>query len=489
MRSTFFSLEWKDFNRSPNFGINLVFKIYRFLIIIQVAALLTLFGVAGFALAQEEYPTEEPLKVICKFLIFVWLADITMRYFFQVKPHIKVLPFMILPIVKRKIVSFMMLKLIGNQFNILPFFLYLPMSIVLVIEGGGIGSLFFFLGLGALVFLNGFLAFLLQCNDKIAFAFLSVIITAGALHWFGIIDILLYTQQFFYALYEYWFLSLVFIIATIAIYKYIIWYFLNNFYIDSTLQKKPPTEMVDINPSLMKSFGKISPLTENNIRMIYRNLHPRKVFLSSFIFLFYGLFIVFHEDGNLFTKAIISVMVTGGFLLNFGENAASWDSEYYKLLMSQNIHYQEYLASKWNLMVLATFIFILLATPYLYFGWEFYTIIAMMGMYNIGVNSFLSLLGGAYFKTAIKLNEKAMVFGKQNNFNFKNLLIAIGKAFIPSALIVIIVLIVHDKAIAYLIFGGMSVIPLFFKNKILRQITAVYKKEKYDTIESFNKTL
>ena len=40
--------------------------------------------------------------------------------------------------------------------------------------------------------------------------------------------------------------------------------------------------------------------------------------------------------------------------MNFGQFVPSWDSAYYKLLMSQNITYKDYLASKWWLVVIAT---------------------------------------------------------------------------------------------------------------------------------------
>jgi hypothetical protein len=42
---------------------------------------------------------------------------------------------------------------------------------------------------------------------------------------------------------------------------------------------------------------------------------------------------------------------------------------------------------------------------YLYFGWQTYLTIVVGGIYNIGVNSQLVLLGGAYTKTPIDLSS------------------------------------------------------------------------------------
>jgi hypothetical protein len=58
--------------------------------------------------------------------------------------------------------------------------------------------------------------------------------------------------------------------------------------------------------------------------------------------------------------------------------------------MTQNIPYKGYLSSKWWLMVIATIV-TLVASFYLYFGWQTYLTIVVGGIYNIGVNSQLVL--------------------------------------------------------------------------------------------------
>jgi hypothetical protein len=80
------------------------------------------------------------------------------------------------------------------------------------------------------------------------------------------------------------------------------------------------------------------------------------------------------------------IFVSGGFLITFGQFVPSWDSAYYQLMMTQNIPYKGYLSSKWWLMVIATMT-TLVASFYLYFGWQTYLTIVVGGIYNIGVNS------------------------------------------------------------------------------------------------------
>ena len=49
-------------------------------------------------------------------------------------------------------------------------------------------------------------------------------------------------------------------------------------------------------------------------------------------------------------------------------------------MMSQNIKYREYLSSKWYLVIIATIISTILATFYLYFGWEAYAAVLVGGI-------------------------------------------------------------------------------------------------------------
>src|SRR5690625_5423565 len=107
--------------------------------------------------------------------------------------------------------------------------------------------------------------------------------------------------------------------------------------------------------------------------------------LTSIMFLFYGL-IFFTQEHYLesYTWIIFAgLFITGGFLMTFGQLVPSWDSEYFKLLMSQNIPYKKYLESKWYLMVVATIISIVLSLPYLYFCWNEYSVILVSRFFTI----------------------------------------------------------------------------------------------------------
>jgi multisubunit Na+/H+ antiporter MnhC subunit len=209
----------------------------------------------------------------------------------------------------------------------------------------------------------------------------------------------------------------------------------------------------------------------------------------SVIFIFYGLLF--------FTKAIevynspawhvfAGIFVSGGFLFVFGQFVPSWDSAYYQLMMSQNIQYREYISAKWWLMVIATIITTLLASFYLYFGLHIYLVIVVAAIFNIGVNSHLVMLGGAFVKTPIDLTTSKQAFGDKQAFNVKTMLIAIPKMLLPMGLYALGYY-VFSPNIGLLFVALAGVLGFAFRNYVFNQIEKIYKTEKYATIEAYKK--
>ena len=153
-------------------------------------------------------------------------------------------------------------------------------------------------------------------------------------------------------------------------------------------------------------------------------------------------------------------------------------------MMSQNIKYREYLSSKWYLVVIATIISTFLATFYLYFGWEAYAAVLVGGIYNIGINSYLVLWGGAYVKTPIELTSNKKAFGDKQAFNAKTLLLTLPKLVLPIAIYAIGHFLINPTA-GYIFVAVFGILGFAFKNKVFTMIEGIYKKEKYKTLQAY----
>jgi multisubunit Na+/H+ antiporter MnhC subunit len=205
------------------------------------------------------------------------------------------------------------------------------------------------------------------------------------------------------------------------------------------------------------------------------------------MFLFYGL--LFFSNGieaynNPVMHIFAGIFVSGGFLITFGQFVPSWDSAYYPLMMTQNIPYKGYLNSKWWLMVIGTFISTIIASFYLYFGWQVYLTIVVGAIYNIGINSHLVLLGGAYTKTPIDLSSGKGAFGDKKAFNVKTMLISLPQLGLP-VLLYWLGSYWANATVGLALVALAGVIGFALRNPVFSLIEKIYKTEKYATIDAY----
>ena len=178
----------------------------------------------------------------------------------------------------------------------------------------------------------------------------------------------------------------------------------------------------------------------------------------------------------------VGVFVTGIFMINFGQFIPAWDSGYYKLLMSQNIKYVEYLNSKFSLMVMSAVVMFILSIPYVYFGGEILLIHFAAMVYNIGVNAYVLLYAGSFNKKRIDLTQRA-VFNYQGTgavqwiLGFPLLLFPIVFFYIPYKLIG------FEAGIATLIILGA--VGILLHQKLIAGITKRYLNSKHKMIQAF----
>jgi len=153
-------------------------------------------------------------------------------------------------------------------------------------------------------------------------------------------------------------------------------------------------------------------------------------------------------------------------------------------MMTQNISYKGYLNAKWWMIVIATFVTSIVASFYLYFGWPIYKLILVGAVYNIGFNSHLVLLGGAYTKTPVDLNSSKGAFGDKKAFNIKTMLISLPKLALPMVLYGFGNYYFNENVGLGLV-ALAGILGFAFRNKVFTLIEKVYKTEKYATIQAY----
>lgn len=482
----FLSLEWKSFFRSASLKMNLFFKILLgFSALWMIISFLGL-GVGVYYLIKEQLNLD-PLIIINKFLIFYIVFDLIFRYFFQKMPILNIRPLLYLPIKKSKIVSFALNKTVISFFNIVHAFFFIPFSIVLIIEGYPfVNVLGWHIAILGLMFCNNFINVFVNSKDLIFYSVITIFAVFGGLMYYNIFDITDFAAPIFQVFYDTPYIAILPLFLMVLLYKTAFNYFKKNLYLDAGLSKK--IEVVQSEDfAWLNRFGNVSTFLKNDIKLLKRNKRSKTTLLMSALFIFYGLLFFTNSIEAYkgpFWRIFAGIFVSGGFLFNFGQFVPSWDSAYYPLMMSQNIRYKEYISSKWYLMVIATIVSTILASFYLYFGWQAYAAVVVGAIYNIGVNSHMVLWGGAYIKTPVDLTSNKKAFGDKKSFNAKTLLLTIPKLVLP----MIIYAIGHftlGEVFGFALVAIFGIAGFLFKNKVFDIIEKVYKSEKYKTLAAY----
>lgn len=440
-------------------------------------------GIGVFYILKEQ--KQDPLKIVNKYLIYYFLLDLGIRLLLQKIPVLNIKPLLALPFKRPTIVRFSIGKTLFSFFNMLHLFSFLPFLIVLLIEDYNVLSVILWsLAMFALVYFNNFLNIILSNKDNVFNVFFGIVIVLSACQYYQIFTITDYTVVFFEALFATKWMFLLPVLATVSLYYYTFNYLKSNLYLDTGLATKHEIVTTE-NLNWLTKFGSLGTFLKNDIKLIKRNKRSKTTVFMSVLFLFYG-FIFFGPNSHQpeIMKIFAGIFVSGGFLFTFGQFVPSWDSAYYQLMMTQNIPYKGYLSSKWWLVVAGTFISTLLASFYIYFGFETYLFIVVGAIYNIGVNSHLVLLAGAFTKTPIDLQSSKNAFGDKKAFNLKTMLLSLPKLLVP-VLLYWAGSSILNPSLGLALVALAGILGFAAKDYVFTKIEKIYKTQKYDTVAAY----
>lgn len=489
MISKFISLEWKQFFRSASFGKSLALKILMGFFALYFIVTFLALGVGLYPGLKKAFPDQDPFIIVNQ-VIFYWvLMELLIRFFFQKLPVMSVKPLLTLPVKRNTVVNYVLGKSTLAFINFLPLFATIPFSIVLMSKGYSKSMVLTWLVAMVLISLiSNFLNFIIESiSSETELSYLPIIVVAGglfALNYFEILDIsgLLSTSILAIANNPIYLLILVAILGVCYWFNFKI--LRQKLYLDHSLK----TKIKEVNASNLgwtKNFGDIAPFMQLDLRLIWRNKRPKSSVFILVIGLLYGLFFYpnpqFQDSPMIF--GFVGIFVTGIFLINFGQFIPAWDSGYYKMLMSQNIKYEQYLKSKYTLMILSVIIMFVLSIPYVYFGWKILAAHFAAAIYNIGVNSYVIMLGGSFNRKKIDLNQRAA-------FNYQGTgavqwIIGIPLMILPAAIFGLTSFFINFQ-VGLFALAFLGLLGIVFHQKLMKLITQKYLDSKYKMIDAFS---
>ncbi|WP_289043686.1 DUF5687 family protein [uncultured Olleya sp.] len=489
MITKFLSLEWKSFIRSSNFGKGLAIKILMGFFAVYFLLVFLSLGVFIYPTLKKAFPDNDPFVMVNTLLFFWFLGDLMLRFFLQKLPVMSVKPLLTLPIKRSRVVNYVLGKSALSFFNFLPLFAIVPFSVVLITKDYEVTKVITWLvAMVILTLISNFLNFIIESfSAETEFSFLPIILFAGTLFGLNHFNIVNFSQLLSSAMLAVTnnpLYLLVLLVILIGLYLFNHKILIKKLYLDNSLKTKIK-EVSTSDLGWTKHFGEVAPFMQLDLKLIWRNKRPRSAVFILVIGLLYGLFFYpqpMYRDMPIM-YGFIGVFVTGIFLINFGQFIPAWDSGYYKMLMSQNIKYEQYLKSKYTLMMLSVIIMFVLSIPYVYFGWKILVAHFAAAIYNIGVNTYVIMLGGSFNRKKIDLNQRAA-------FNYQGTgavqwLIGIPLLLVPLAIFGALTYYVNFySGVSALILLG--IIGIVFHQKLMQLITKKYLNSKYEMIKAFN---
>ena len=129
MYQRFISLQWKAFYRSASFGRSMGLKIFMAFIAIYFSLVFLTLGIGLYPLLKEAFPEQEPLQIVNRFLLVYLALELLMRFMLQTLPVMTIKPLLSLPILKSKVVNYVLFRSLFSFFNFLPLLLFVPFAV------------------------------------------------------------------------------------------------------------------------------------------------------------------------------------------------------------------------------------------------------------------------------------------------------------------------------------------------------------------------
>lgn len=446
-------------------------------------------GLAAYPVLKEFFPTEDPFIKFNSYIFYWVLGDLMLRFFLQKLPVMTVKPLLTLPIKRSTVVHFVLGKSALSFFNFLPLFFIVPFGLTLISKGYPTTDILVWMSLiSVLALIINFVNFIIESlTAESELSFLPLLLVCGtlfALDYFNLVSLSQLVSNAVFTVVEtpWLLLGVILLLGLFYVLNYKMLY--KKLYIDNSLKAKGESVKTS-NLEWTKRFGDIAPFMQLDLKLIFRNKRPKSSVFILIVGLLYGLFFYPNPafDGNITAFSIfVGIFVTGIFLINFGQFIPAWDSGYYKLLMSQNIKYEEYLKSKFALMVFSVVIMFVLSIPYVYFGWKILLAHFAAAVYNIGVNSHVILYAGSFNRKKIDLNQRAA-------FNYQGTgavqwLVGVPLLILPMGIFALFYYLVNFEAaiISLVILGGIGIV---LHTKCMKGITKRYLQSKYKMLDAF----
>lgn len=369
--------------------------------------------VADIAL-QKIFPGKNPYTYINSILFYYFLASIFLRYYFQELPAVSIQHYLHLPIKRSRLIRYLLIRSKFNLFNFGDLVLFIPIYLRMLANNYSVTeALPWLIGVfGFIGMINFFVLYfkrLLSFNWKIATATAAAYLGIIALDYYDFVSLMDASEWFFMQFLEgAQYLIVLPLLGTFLFYFLLQRKLIQFSYLGSLVSMKKAKEASESKRlNFLSRFGTVGELIALEGKLILRHKRTRSVLIMSLAFTLYGLFFYPQESyiQNDFMLIFVGLMVTGMFLLNYGQFIFSWESSHYDHLLTSKIDPVDYVRAKFWLFATACTANLVLSLPYVYFGSNVLLVNLSLWALNVGVTGFIVMVFGSISPGKLDLNN------------------------------------------------------------------------------------
>ncbi|MCO5950839.1 DUF5687 family protein [Mucilaginibacter flavidus] len=489
MTATFVKHELKAFWRSKNTGKSIAVRIVMGLLILYLLLIVCVIGFSLDKLLLKAGGKTDIVVTYCGIILLYYLSDLFTRLQLQDLPTLRVQPYLQLPVKRNSLVRYLAFTALLSVFNLWPFLLFVPFVLkIIMTDSGGVAALAFVVSIAGLTVFNNYLALYLKrkanINGWIFLIAVAVIILIGLSDFlWHFISIRKFSYLFFGGLIKYPLLAIIPVLLGAVMYYLNFVYLKDNLYLEELGSRKDTKYKSSTEYPFLSRFGSVGDLAANELKLIFRNKRPRSALIMGLFFMFYGL--MFYPNPQMNGegyKVFVSMFMTGIFIINYGQFMYAWQASHFDGLLVSKVKFGEFLRAKYLLFTMVSTVFLLLATPYVYFGWKTLVIEVIMYLWNIGVNTTMVL----FFANR---NYKRMDLSKGAAFNWEGmsgnqwilsfpLLVAPFVIYVPFVLF-------HQANTGLGILGIVGLVCTFTRGFWIKKLEADFHTKRYTIAEGF----
>jgi hypothetical protein len=486
---TLLSHQWKSFWRGRNAARSLATQIFLGIVIIYLLGSILFAGLATGQLLHKFFPGQDTVHIFCGFVLYYFFVDTLLRFAMQELPVLTIQPYLGQNVRRTQMVSFLNIRSLFHFLNLMPLLFFAPFACTdMAAHSGSLAAAAFVTAIIFVTLFNNFLILYIKRRTIInawwLVGFAVTIIGIMLLDLFHIISLHTWSSSLFMAILAKPMLVLIPVVLGLMAWFNNYRFLVTNLYLDEGARSEK--EKTSREYSWLQQLGLTGDLIALEIKLMLRNKRPKYIVRLSALFLAYGF--IFYNKHYLSSPGLYAVLffpalfLTGIFIMNYGQFLFAWHSSSFDGLMASNISLPAFIRSKFMLYNAVSTACFIIASLYGLISWKIIIIQAAGFLYNIGVNSVISIYLATYSYKAIDLTRSA-------TFNYQG----IGTVQWIYALIVILIPFAAFYPLAHFInpwvacavIGGIGLIGLLMQNYWVEVLTRQFRQRKYLMLAGF----